>query len=109
MRSERDRYNDHVEALLRDLGLELEDFDGREQSRLLQDARQRRLNEHEAALAVAYGHAPVLLDDDLERARVLMDRLALTAEQWQHQGLVNRHRLAPLEREARAALKRAGT
>jgi len=50
----------------------------------------------------------LLLQDDLEEARVLLDRLDVTADDWHDQDLVDRRRLAAREREARAALHRAG-
>lgn len=106
-RSEREIFNDHVTVLVRRLGVELEDLSDRQRQQLLNDARRPGLNDHEAALALAYAHLPDVLADDVERARVLADRLALMAEQWGDDDLVDTGLLAPLEREARARLRRA--
>jgi hypothetical protein len=106
-RSERDIFNDHVTALLRQLGVNADDVADRHRRQLFDQARRRHLNDHEAALVVAHGHALDLLEENLERARVLVDRLALVAAQWGRDDLVNRQVVAPLERDARAALQRS--
>jgi len=106
-RSEREKFIDHVSALLRELGVEIEDVASREREALLKDVRQRRLNEHEAALAFAYGLLPGVLENDLEEARVFVDRLAVTAESWDNDDLIDGRRLAEQQRAARAALRRA--
>ena len=105
-RSDRDIYSDHVAVLARQLGFELDHLAPRDAERLLGTARQRRLNEHEAALLVGYGRVQALLDEDLERARVLAQRLGLVGGQWAHDGLVGRHTLTEMERDARDALQR---
>jgi len=106
-RSERDKFIDHVSALLRELGIDVEDVAAPRRDTLFKDVRQRRLNEHEAALAFAYALLPGVLEDDLEEARVFVDRLNVTAETWDDRNLIDRHRLAEQERAARAALRRA--
>lgn len=106
-RSEHDRFIDHVSALLRVLGIDVEDVAAPRRDALFRDLRQRRLNEHEAALAFAYGLLPGVLEDDLEEARVFVDRLSVTAESWDDRDLIDRRRLAEQERDARAALRRA--
>lgn len=106
-RSEHDKFVDHVSALLRALGVDVEDVAARRRDALFKDVRQRRLNEHEAALAFAYALLPGLLDDDVEEARVFVDRLSVTAESWDDDDLIDRRRLAEQERDARAALRRA--
>ena len=107
VRSERDIFNDHVGVLMRQLGVRAEEMQVPEAGRLLNEARSRRLNDHEAALSVAYGLIPRLLDRDLERCRVLLDRLALVAEAWRDDDLVARHLPAALDRAARRALRDA--
>jgi hypothetical protein len=104
-RSDRDIFDDHVIALTRQLGVQPERVSDSGRQRLLDDGRRRRLNEHEAALALAYGYAGEMLDDDLERARVLADRLALVGRQWLNERLVHESVRAPLERELRSALR----
>ncbi len=106
-RSEHDRFIDHLTALLHELGVDFENVDGRQRERLLKELRPLPHNEHEAALVFAYGLLPGLLEDDLEQARVLLDRIAVIAEAWDHQDLIDRRRLSALERDARAALHRA--
>ena len=108
MRSDRDIFNDHVEALVRRLGVDLDRLRDAERRRLLDDARRRSLNEHEAALAVAYGHLAGWLEHDVERARVLIDRLSLVGGQWREEALVRAGVTRPLEREARARLEELG-
>ncbi|MEQ8858130.1 MAG: hypothetical protein RIC56_05740 [Pseudomonadales bacterium] len=106
-RSDREIFNDDVTVLVRQLGLELDDLAPRDRDHLLNQARHRHLNDHEAALTLAYDHVPALLDQDVERARVLIDRLALMGRLWRDDDLVHRDLTAPLEREARAQLRRA--
>ncbi len=106
-RSEREIFNDHVTVLVRQLGLELEDLSRGNRERLLQQARRRHVNDHEAALLLVYDHLPALLDEDVERARVLIDRLALIAGEWCEEDLVDGRVTAPLDREARVRLRRA--
>lgn len=106
-RSEREIFNDHVTVLVRQLGLELEELSETQRDRLLLEARKRRVNDHEAALIIAYAHLPVLLDEDVEGARVLIDRLSLMAREWRDEHLVDARAVAPLEEEARARLRRA--
>lgn len=107
-RSERNRFSDHVEALLLRLGVRADDVAERLRKRLLHEARHRRLNDHEAALTVAHGHALELMDAELERARVLVDRLELVAAEWDGEDLIDRSVIMPLQREARLALRRNG-
>jgi len=107
-RSERDIFTDHVAALLRPLGVALEDMTRAQRERLVNRARRSRLNEHEAALTLAHGFVIDLLERDVERARVLMNRLTLMAAQWKREDLVKRGVVTPLEREFRAALRRTG-
>jgi len=107
-RSEHDKFIDRLAVLLRDLGVDIDAVAAPRRDALLKDLRQARLNEHEAALSFAYGLLPELLEDDQEEARVLVDRLEVTAEDWDDQDLVDRRRLAAQQRDARAALRRAG-
>lgn len=106
-RSEREIFNDHVTVLVRQLGLELESLSEIQRDQLLLQARQQHVNDHEAALIIAYAHLPVLLDDDVEGARVLIDRLALMAREWRDEHLVDARALKSLEEEARDRLRRA--
>jgi hypothetical protein len=106
-RSDRDVFNDHVAALTRQLGVQVDHVPDGERRRLQDDARQRRLNEHEAALTVAYGEVRELLHRDLEQARVLVDRLALVGRQWRVAGLVGAALLQSLEQRARVQLRDA--
>ena len=106
-RSEHDKFVDHVSALLRALGIDVEDVAPRRREALFKALRQRHLNEHEAALAFAYELFPGVLDDDVEQARVLVDRLSVTAESWADDDLIDRRRLAEQERDVRATLRRA--
>lgn len=99
-RSDWDIFNDHVTVLVRELGLELEALDEAHRQRLLGQARKRRLNEHEAALQLAYHHALGRAELEPEDARVLLERLALVAGQWQEGGLVDRSLVADLDKLA---------
>lgn len=111
-RSDRDIFDDHVMALVRQLGVQTTRLSEPTRRRLLDDVRRRRsearLNDHEAALTFACGHARALIDLDRERARVLTDRLRLVGRQWCDEGLARAAVLAPLERELEAALREAG-
>jgi hypothetical protein len=91
-RSAHDLFNDHVAVLVRQIGFELDQLDERDGRRLLADAWHRKLGDHEAAALVGYGHVHWLLERDLERARVLLDRICLVVEQWGSLGLVDRSR-----------------
>jgi hypothetical protein len=106
-RSERDIFNDHVTSLLRQVGIHLEDLDRADQRRLLSEARDRRCNDHEAALLIAYALIPALLEDDVEQGRVLVGRLEVTTDAWADEELVDRRRLRDSESAARQALRRA--
>lgn len=106
-RSERVRFNDDVAVLARVLGLDLEDLDEAPRRALLGDAWQRRMNAHEAALAVAVGWAEALLDEDRERARVLLDRIGLVSAHWQKEELIDASVVDPLTHRARAGLRAA--
>jgi hypothetical protein len=106
-RSPRDIFNDHVTVLVRQLGFELDQLDERDVRRLLAEAWHRKLGDHEAAASVGYGYVRSLLQRDLERARVLLDRMSLVVEQWRALGLVDRSRTVTLEQEARRAVREA--
>jgi hypothetical protein len=58
---------------------------------------------------VGYGHVRSLLQRDLERARVLLDRMNPVVEQWRSLGLVDGARTTVLEREARKAWRDAAS
>jgi hypothetical protein len=107
-RSEHDIFDDHVAVLVRQFGFDLDQVSERDRRRLLTHAWQRKLGEHEAAAAVGFSYVQILLERDVEHARVLLDRIGLVLEQWRIRGLVDPARTAALEREARAALHAAG-
>ena len=104
-RSHRDIFNDHVAALARRFGVHLDRLADGERRRLLNDVRRRNLNEHEAAMTVAYAYLMELPEHDLEHARVLLDRLGLVGRQWREEALVDAALVEPLERAARARLR----
>ncbi|MAT83221.1 MAG: hypothetical protein CMD39_02915 [Gammaproteobacteria bacterium] len=106
-RSERERFNDHVASLLRRLGIEVDELPDGQRRDLIEQARDRHDNEHEAALYIGYALVPAVLADDVEKGRVLIDRLAVTAEAWDDEELVDRSRLRDSDSSARAALRRA--
>ena len=105
MRSEKERYGDHVAVLARLLGLEFESLPVEPRARSLANSRHLHRNEHEAALALAYERMHALLDDDLEHARILLARAELIRRQWQREGLIGNGELQVLEHEAGAALR----
>lgn len=104
-RSDRDIFNDHVEALARRLGVPVNRLPDAERRRLLDDVRGRKLNDHEAALTLGYAYLIGLPDDDVERIRVLLDRLSLVGRQWWEEALVRPGLATPLEREALERLR----
>ncbi len=106
-RSQRERFNDHVTSLLRRLGIEVDDLPEGQRRGLIEQARDRHDNEHEAALFIAYALVPAVLADDVEKGRVLVDRLDVTAQAWDDEDLVDRSRLRDSHTSARAALRRA--
>lgn len=105
--SERERFTDHVTSLLRRLGIAVYDLPEGERRGLIEQARGRCDNEYEAALFIGYALVPTVLDDDVEKGRVLIDRLAVTAEAWDDEDFLDRARLRDSEASARAALRRA--
>jgi hypothetical protein len=107
MRSEKERYSDHVAVLARLLGIAFESLPAEPRARTLATSRHLHRNEHEAALALAYERVHGLLDDDLEHARILLARAELVRRQWQREGLIGNGDLQALEREAAAALRQA--
>lgn len=104
-RSDHDLFNDHVTALTRQLGLDLDHLLEAERRQLLAAVWRRRLNDHEAAVAVGFCHVQLLAERDMERARVLLDRVSLVCGQWREQRLVDGALTLPLERQALKALR----
>ncbi|MFU8813982.1 MAG: hypothetical protein ACNA7W_01465 [Pseudomonadales bacterium] len=108
-RSDHDIFNDHVAVLTRQLGLDLARLDEAERRQLLADAWRRKANDHEAAVAVACAHVQRLLEHDVERARVLLDRVGLLCDQWRERGLVDAALTTAFEQQARRALRSAAS
>lgn len=107
-RSDREKFDDRVAALLRRLGVAFDGLTEQRRRQLLSEARQRRLNAHETSLLLAFDHVPVLLDEDAERGRVLVDRLVLVSREWRDDDLVDAAVVMPLEQQARQRLRQSG-
>jgi hypothetical protein len=106
-RSDHDLFNDHVAVLVRRLGFDLGQLREHDARRLLADAWQRKLNDHEAAVAVGCGQVKMLLHCDVEQARMLLDRIGLVCSQWREDELVDGPLTTAFQQEAREALRLA--
>jgi hypothetical protein len=104
-RSDREKFDDRVAALLRRLGIAFDGLTEQRRRTLLAEARRRGLNAHETALLLAYDQVSALLDADAERGRVLVDRLVLVSREWCEDDLVDATVVRPLEQQARQLLR----
>lgn len=104
-RSDREKFDDRVAALLRRLGIAFDGLSEQRRRTLLAEARRQGLNAHEASLLLAFDQVPALLDDDAERGRVLADRLVLVSREWREEDLVDAAVVTPMEQQARQLLR----